>query len=103
VWGFDQKPVRQLAERVFVNCIKILAAEPLTSAFLMAVSAVNRPVGSRLERKLCYFCSAIRAGPIALNHLSLKSSATTAIVSPRSFVKFIEGQIFSPHFPDFIS
>jgi len=68
----------------------------------MAIPTVNRTVRRWLERKFRYFRSAIRACPVALEHLPLKACAATAaaIVSPRSSAKFIEGQIFSPRFPD---
>jgi hypothetical protein len=69
----------------------------------MAISAIDGSIRGGLEWKFCYLPSAIRAGPIALKHLPLETSASasaTAIISPRSSAKFIEGQIFSPRFPD---
>ncbi|OGZ33622.1 MAG: hypothetical protein A2Y98_01670 [Candidatus Portnoybacteria bacterium RBG_19FT_COMBO_36_7] len=70
--------------------------------FLVAVTAVYRTIRCRLEGQFRYFSSAIRTGPVALEHLPLKTSARTgaAVISSRSFAKFIEGQIFSPRFPD---
>ncbi len=64
-----------------------LSAKSILPMLLMAIAAVNRPIRAGLKWQLGDFCTAVRAGPVALKHLALESAL-------RSLAKiFLEGHV----------